>query len=66
MGRHRSTTYFNRDNWNKIAHFSEDGRTQEDYRLYLVTHELMHAVGLRHHINEDAYTANDRDRPLTF
>lgn len=61
-GSNEAKVVFNKDNWTNMPHFNQtQGRTQEAYKVYVVAHELYHAVGIRHHVAEDAYANHKPD-----
>ena len=68
-GSNEAKVVLNKDNWTNMPHFNQThGRTQEAYKLYVVAHELYHAVGIRHHVAEDAYAHHKPDltKPLAI
>ena len=54
----------NKDNWRFVKHFNVNDRNQDSYRLYVVVHELYHAVRVIHHIDIEAYHNKPSNRPL--
>jgi hypothetical protein len=68
-GSNEATVVFNKNNWTNMPHFNQfGGRTQQAYKVYVVAHELYHAVGIRHHVTEDAYAhlKPDLNTPLAI
>ena len=65
----RPVIYFNESNWNntdkQVDHFKED---MLGYRMYLVMHEMYHAIGFKVHIEAESVERGgwDASRPLNI